>query len=81
MAWVYILQSLKDKKYYIGSTGDLTRRLAEHNRGQNKSTKHRKPFKLIYQEEFEEISDAKNKEKIIKSYKGGNAFKKLINNK
>jgi putative endonuclease len=78
MAWVYILQSLKDKKYYIGSTGDLTRRLAEHNRGQNKSTKHRKPFKLIYQEEFGEIFDAKNKEKIIKSYKGGNAFKKLI---
>lgn len=80
MAWVYILESLKDHKYYIGSTNDLTRRLVEHNRGQNTSTKYRKPFKLKYQEEFANISEAKRREKIIKSYKGGNAFKNLFQN-
>ena len=77
--YVYILKSLKDNRYYIGSTNNLKRRLDEHNRGQTKSTKNRAPFKIMYQEECDSISIAKRKEKIIKSYKGGNAFKRLIN--
>ena len=35
-------------------------------------------WKVIYKEEFQTASEAKLREKIIKSYKGGNAFKKLI---
>ena len=77
--FVYILQSLKDSNYYIGVTSDLQKRINYHNSGRQRSTKHRIPFKLIY---FEELSDktlALKREKQIKSYKGGNAFKKLIN--
>lgn len=40
MHYLYILKSLKDSKLYIGQTSDLRKRLAEHNTGQNKSTKH-----------------------------------------
>jgi putative endonuclease len=35
MFYCYILYSEKLDKYYIGSTGDLTRRLGEHNAVQN----------------------------------------------
>jgi putative endonuclease len=50
---VYVLYSLRDGRLYIGSTADIARRLADHNRGKVKSTKHRRPFKLVYYEEFE----------------------------
>jgi hypothetical protein len=36
---VYLLQSTKDKRYYIGQTKNFSLRIAEHNRGCVKSTK------------------------------------------
>jgi putative endonuclease len=77
--YVYIIQSYKDKRYYIGETSDLTRRLAEHNEGMVKSTKYRIPFVLVYSEIHESRETALKREKQIKSFKGGQAFKKLIN--
>ena len=56
--FVYILTSLKDSKRYIGMTSDLNRRLNEHNSGKVKSTKNRRPMKLIYTEEFDSKEDA-----------------------
>ncbi len=47
MYYVYILLSEKDKKFYIGFTSDLKRRLKEHNEGKNPSTKSRRAFKLL----------------------------------
>ncbi|MFH1956177.1 MAG: GIY-YIG nuclease family protein [Patescibacteria group bacterium] len=79
MFYVYILQSEKDNKYYIGYTVNLSARIIWHNEGKNKSTKHRRPLKLIYIEEYKNKKDAMKREKEIKSYKGGNAFKKLLN--
>jgi tRNA/rRNA methyltransferase/putative endonuclease len=38
MAWVYILRG-KSGRHYIGSTDDLERRLAEHQRGSNHTTR------------------------------------------
>ena len=78
MAYVYILKSLKDKKYYIGATNNLERRLNEHNSGKTKSLRFRKPLTLIYKEICSDIKEARYKEKLYKSYKSGNAFKKLI---
>ena len=37
MAWVYILRGASGR-YYIGSTENLARRLAEHQRGSNHTT-------------------------------------------
>ncbi len=76
--YVYILHSLKDQKFYIGFTSYLKRRIEEHNLGKNISTKYRLPLKLIYYERFFNKTEATKREKLIKSYKGGNAFKKLI---
>ena len=76
--YVYILQSLKDFKYYIGETHDVEARLLFHNSGRQRSTKSRIPFKLILFEEFKERKEALKRENQIKSWKGGNAFKSLI---
>ena len=76
--YVYILQSLKDFKYYIGSTSNVEARLKFHNAGLQRSTKCRIPFKVTYSEEWDNKCDAMKREKEIKSYKGGTSFKKLI---
>ncbi|HEY4755449.1 MAG TPA: GIY-YIG nuclease family protein [Ignavibacteriaceae bacterium] len=70
MYFVYILKSLKDHKRYIGFTSDLERRILEHNSGLVKSTRNRKPFELIYTEEFEIKEQAMDREKFFKSGKG-----------
>ena len=80
MYFVYILRSLKDHKYYIGSTSDLKRRLHYHNAGKQRSTKHRIPFELIYSENFELKAEAIKREKQIKAFKGGQAFHQLFMN-
>ena len=78
MYYVYILKSLKDSKYYIGSTSNVDARLAFHNAGLQRSTKHRIPFVLVLTETFSNRSQAEKREKQIKSFKGGEAFIKLI---
>jgi putative endonuclease len=76
--FVYILRSSKDGKYYIGSTADVVPRLIFHNAGLQRSTKSRIPFVLIYQEEQPDKAAALKREKQIKNYKGGEAFKSLL---
>jgi putative endonuclease len=76
--YVYILQSLKDGRYYIGETADVDARLLFHNSGKQRSTKSRIPFKLLLVEEYNTREKALKREKQVKSWKGGNAFKQLI---
>lgn len=80
MFTAYILKSEKDDKYYIGSTENINERIIKHNKGQSKYTKGRGPFKLIYQEEYETLSDAKKREYYLKSLKSRIAIEKLIKN-
>ena len=76
--FVYVLKSQKDNKNYIGSTSDVEKRLAFHNKGLQRSTRTRTPFVLIYHEEFTTKQEALKRELYIKSLKGGEAFKKLL---
>ena len=78
MHYVYILKSLKDNKYYIGETKNVEKRLAYHNAGLQRSTKHRIPFVVIYVEQCVDEIAALKRENEIKNYKGGYHFKKLI---
>ena len=59
---VYVIKSLRDKKYYIGHTADIKKRLEEHNRGKNQSLKYRGPFQLIYLEEYSDRLAASRRE-------------------
>ncbi|MEF3691892.1 MAG: GIY-YIG nuclease family protein [Candidatus Moraniibacteriota bacterium] len=80
MSFVYILQSLKSEKFYIGSTNNLERRIREHQNGTGGLyTKLNGPWKLVCLKKFCSIKEARIEEKKIKSYKSGIAFKKIIN--
>ena len=74
---VYILRSLKDGIHYVGQTGDLTRRLKEHNQGRVRWTKQHVPWRVIYREEFDSRSEAIRREHFLKSPKGWLQYSKL----
>lgn len=79
MYTVYILKNNITGRHYIGSTDNIDRRLAEHNRGQTRSTRYGKNnWVLIYTEKYRNELIAKRREQKIKSFKGGDAFKRLV---
>lgn len=76
MYFVYILQSLKDGRTYVGYTDNVERRLEEHNSGRSRATKHRGPFKLLFSESFPDASAARKRELY---WKNGGGRRKLKN--
>ncbi len=78
--YVYILQSLKDRSFYIGYTADLMKRFKEHNDGKSLATKPFRPYKLIFYEAFENRIDAKSREEYLKSGWGFRSIKKMLKN-
>jgi len=80
MYYVYIIKSINYNRYYIGHTENIDKRIKLHNNGRVKSTKSFIPWKLIYREVYNTRREAYKRELLIKSYKHGEAFKKLINN-
>ena len=67
--YVYILQC-SDNLTYTGVTNNLSRRFEEHQNGLNKNcfTFKRRPLKLIFQQEFNDIEQAIYFEKKIKNW-------------
>ena len=78
MAFVYVLKNQRGQ-YYVGITAlDPYIRLNRHNAGYVPSTKLGKPWNVVLSEKFANLRKAREREKQIKSWKGGNAFKKLV---
>ncbi len=75
---VYILQSEQDGSFYIGHTGDLGKRLADHNSGESRYTKRKVPWRLVYEEKFETRSEAMKREKFLKAQKNKEFYLRLI---
>ncbi|MDH5719053.1 MAG: GIY-YIG nuclease family protein [Spirochaetia bacterium] len=66
MAFVYILKC-SDKTYYTGAALNLEERIEKHQSGRAaKYTSGRRPVKLIYHEELENLSAAYKREAAIK---------------
>jgi len=80
MHYVYVLKSQKDEGLYIGYTKDLKKRFEQHNKGLSLSTKNRLPFELIFYESFLNSSDARSREKYLKSGYGRQQLKEILKN-
>jgi putative endonuclease len=78
MYYIYILQSAKDKRTYVGYSHDIQNRLARHNAGQVPATRNRRPLKLIFSESFETEQQAKQRELYWKSGAGRRKMKSLF---
>ncbi len=72
--YFYILQCRDGYKYY-GHTNNLARRILEHSKGEVKSTKKRRPVKLVY---FEEVKSRKEAFKREMQFKNGKTRKETI---
>ncbi len=77
---VYVLLSIQDKKHYTGISSNVIKRLQNHNAGKVKSTKSRRPFSIVYQEEVGRREEARKREKYFKSAAGRRYLREIIDN-
>jgi putative endonuclease len=78
MYYFYVLYSLKDGKLYKGSTGQLLKRIEQHNNGQTKSTQKRRPLILLYYETYDNKKEAIRREYWSKTLEGGTALREIL---
>ena len=78
--YVYVLQSQKDRMFYVGYTKNVKVRVDEHNDGKVRSTKNRVPLKLVYWEGCLTQKDATSREKYLKTAWGKRYIKNRIKN-
>lgn len=76
--YVYVLTSLKSDQKYVGFTHDLKKRVAEHNKGLNRSTKVYAPWELIYYEAHKNETDARRREDYLKTTAGSRALRNML---
>lgn len=75
MFYTYVIQSLKNNSFYIGSTNNLKERFKQHNEGRSKYTSIYKPWSLVYYEAFQTYKLAFRRELQLK--KRGKAWQEL----
>ena len=68
--FVYVLKSQLTGSSYVGHTSDLQKRVVEHNSGKSLSTKGKRPWRLVYSEEYASRSEAASRERYFKSIQG-----------
>ena len=76
--YVYLLYCGKDGSTYVGFTSDLKKRLTYHQAGKTKTTRERGPVKFIYAESYLNQTDARKREKFLKSGRGREVIKKQL---
>ena len=79
MFYVYVLRNASTGRQYTGFTADLTQRLGQHNSGVTKSTKNRGAWSLVHQEPFATRAEAMRREKQLKSGRGREELKRILN--
>ncbi|MBI2673671.1 MAG: GIY-YIG nuclease family protein [Candidatus Zambryskibacteria bacterium] len=76
--YIYVLKSCSVQKSYVGMTNNLDRRLAEHNSGKHFYTKRHKPWVMIYHEQYDNLTEARKREKQLKTANGRKFLKTLF---
>jgi len=79
MHYVYILRSEARQRYYVGSTGNLDRRINQHNSSHKGFTSVVRPWKLIHSEVYETKAEALKRERYLKSMKSVKFIRSLLN--
>jgi putative endonuclease len=77
MPFVYVIRNAAGR-LYVGCTGDVSRRLRDHNAGISTWTRSRGPWVLAWQKEFSTLGEARKFENLLKRQKGGDGLYRLI---
>ncbi|MEK7560721.1 MAG: GIY-YIG nuclease family protein [Patescibacteria group bacterium] len=75
---MYLIESTQHDRWYIGSTGDLRKRLKQHNDGESSYTRKYCPWILLYYEACRSKDDALAREKYLKSGMGRRYLKNRL---
>ena len=75
---VYVIRNERSARLYKGMTTNINRRLDEHNGGRVKSTRPFRPWVLIYQEVYNDVKQARRREKYFKTAAGRRFIKSII---
>ncbi|NUN69903.1 MAG: GIY-YIG nuclease family protein [Bacteroidetes bacterium] len=67
MITVYVLESMHSRWLYVGMTNNLQRRFHQHQSGYVRSTKARRPYRIIYIATFPSRTETRVHEKYLKS--------------
>ena len=78
MSSVYVIRSLKNGRYYVGSSMDVEERLRQHNAGMTKSTRAWRPWHLVYKEDHDTLSGARKRESQIKSWRNVSYMEEVL---
>jgi putative endonuclease len=78
MPCVYILKSLRDGRYYIGSTVDLRTRLKHHLGGYTPSTKRFGEIELKFSQDYSTLEQARQIERRLKKLKRKDYIDKIV---
>ena len=78
MYFVYILQSQRTGRFYIGHTDNLLDRFNRHRAGRSKATKGRGPWWMPYYEVHDSRAEASQREREIKAWKSALVIQELI---
>ena len=76
--YVYVLRSSVSGRLYKGVTDDVTRRLREHNDGRSASTKHWRPWEIVYVETCASRTEAVRRERYLKTGKGREELQNIL---
>ena len=66
MHYLYVIMSYRDRRFYIGVTSDLAKRINEHNTGKFKAWTNNRKWKLVYYEAYLNRRYPEKRERIIK---------------
>ena len=78
MCYLYIAQSKKNSRYYIGSTDEPERRIIEHNAGKTKSLLHLRPLEIVFCTKYPTISEARQMEMRLKRWKNRKIIERIV---
>ncbi len=74
---VYVLYSTRTRRFYIGTTDELAKRLQQHNEGVSRWTRGRGPWELVWSQAFPDRTAARRFERLLKRQKGATGFYSL----
>ena len=76
--YLYILRSLDSKRYYVGISEDVERRLKFHNTIEKGFTSRYRPWEVVFKQEFSSKQAAMKAEKKVKGWTSREMIEKLI---
>jgi putative endonuclease len=76
--YVYIVKSQADSSYYIGYSANLDDRLRKHNEANTGYTSRKRPWALVYWEQYESKREAMKRERFLKNQKSREFIERLI---